>query len=274
MQNRLAGTLAVAIILSMGACATIEQWVQKPEISFDSLSAQDMSLLEGTFLFRFKVFNPNPVGVHLNDISYQLTINGERFISSRIDQGLNLRASDTAPLTIPVTIGYLDIYNTLASFLRSDTLDYGLSGSAGVGPLRIPFQTSGKLDVPKMPTISVDRIIVDRMAYTGASLRLVLAMQNPNAFAVQMDGLEYALRIGNLELAKGVARHEAAVAQNGRSNMNVAAELNFSELGRGAQALLTGSSTRCHLSGNMLVKTSAGLQKIPYQFAGKVPFIK
>jgi LEA14-like dessication related protein len=274
MRNWLAGTLAFAIILSMGACATIEQLIQKPEITFDSLRAQDMSLLEGTFLFRFEVSNPNPVGVHLNDISYHLTINGEPFISGRLDQGLTLTASGTAPMEIPVTIGYLDIFNTLSRFIQSDALDYRLGGSAGVGPLRIPFLTSGTLDVPRMPTISVDRISVDRIAYAGASLTLVLGLQNPNAFAMNMDGLEYAARLGDLELAKGVARDVAALAKNGRSSMDVAVDLNFFELGRGAQALLNGSSAHCHLSGNMLVKTSVGMRKIPFQFAGKVPLSK
>ncbi|MBC2712245.1 MAG: LEA type 2 family protein [Desulfosarcina sp.] len=274
MQKKLSAALILVMALIIGGCATIEQLIQKPEIAFDSLGTRNMSLLEGTLLFRFNVSNPNPVGVRVDDILYDLDINGERFISSRLAQGLNLAASDTSPMEIPVTINYLKFFNSLSRFIRSDALDYRLTGSAGVGPLRIPYRASGRIDVPKLPDITVDSIKVDSISFTGASLKLALGMRNPNAFALKMDGLEYTARLGDVELAKGVARNVTPLAGNGRSVMTVDVNLNFLELGRSAQALLSGSSTRCHLSGNMLFNTLAGVEKIPFQFDGKVPFIK
>ena len=158
--------------------------------------------------------------------------------------------------------------------MQTKALDYRISGSAGVGPLRIPYRTSGKLDMPKLPDISVDSIKVNSLSFTGASLKLSLGMKNTNAFAMKMDGLEYVAQLGNMELAKGVARHVTPLKANDRSLMDIDVNLNFLELGRTAQTLLSGSSTPCRLTGNMLVNTQAGWQKIPFQFDGKVPLIK
>ena len=103
LQKRIAVVLLTMAVL-IGSCATLEQLIQKPQITFDRLDFRDMSLLEGTFVFRFNIANPNPVGVRLDDILYDLDINGSRFLSSRLDRGLNLVASGTAPLEIPLTI--------------------------------------------------------------------------------------------------------------------------------------------------------------------------
>jgi len=274
MHTKTAVAAVLAIILMLGGCATIEQLVKKPEITFDSLAARDMSLLQGTFLFRFNVANPNPVGLHLGDILYDLDINGKRFVSSRLDQGVDLVAAGSSPLEIPVTINYLDFFGSLAKLVGSDTLDYRLSGSAAVGPLHIPYRSSGKLDVPKLPDISVDSIKIDSLSLTGAALKMTLGLKNPNAFGLNMDGLEYTARLGDIELAKGTARKIAPLAAKQRSLMDIAVNLNFLEMGRSAMTLLSGSSAKCNFTGNMLMDTTAGRQKIPFQFNGKVPFLK
>lgn len=274
MQSKLTVVLLLGIVLMLGGCATLEQLVQKPEITFDSLGTRDMSLVEGTLLFRFNVANPNPVGLHLDDILYNLDINGQPFVSSRLNQGVNLVASGSSLLEIPVTVNYLKAFNSLAQFVKADALNYRLSGSAGVGPLRIPYRTSGALDVPKLPDISVENIAIDSLSFSGASLKLSLGMANPNAFVLRMDGLEYAARLGDLDLAQGVARQIAPLTANGRSTMAIDVNLDFMKLGRGAMTLLSGSSGRCQLTGNMLVNTLTGMEKVPFQFDGRVPLLK
>jgi LEA14-like dessication related protein len=156
----------------------------------------------------------------------------------------------------------------------ADQLDYRLSGSAAVGPFRIPYRSSGKLDIPKLPDISVEKIKIDSFSLTGARLKLTLGLKNPNAFAMKMDGLEYAAELGDVKLAEGNASMSNALGANGRSMMDLDLRLNFLELGRSARTLLSGSSARCRLTGNMLMNTPAGMQKLPFQFDGKVPFTK
>ena len=274
MQKKTALAAILALVLTVGGCATIQELVKRPEITFDSLDAREMSLTQGTFLFRFNVANPNPVGLHLDDILYDLEINGQRLVSSRLDQGVNLVASGSAPLEIPITINYLDIFDSLTKLVGSDTLDYRLSGSAAVGLLRIPYRSSGKLDVPKLPDISVESIKIDSLSFGGAALKMTLGLKNPNAFGLKMDGMEYAARLGDLQLAKGTTRNITPLTAKGRSLMDIAVNLDFLEMGRGAMTLLSGSSAACNFTGNMLMETPAGTQKIPFRFDGKVPFIK
>lgn len=272
--KRTAIIIGAVLLLTLGACATIERLIQKPEITFDSLGTRDMSLLEGTVLFRFNVSNPNPVGVHLGDILYDLDISGEPLVSGQLSQGLDLAASGTSPLEIPVTVNYLDLFHSLAQLVNADPLDYRLSGSAAVGPFRIPYSSSGKLDIPKLPDITVENIKIDSFSLTGAKLKLILGLKNPNTFALKMDGLEYAAQLGDVKLAEGTANMNTALGANGRSMMDLDLNLNFLELGRSVGTLLSGASAPCRFTGNMLMKTPAGMQKIPFQFDGDVPFLK
>jgi hypothetical protein len=56
--------------------------------------------------------------------------------------------------------------------------------------------------------------------------------------------------------------------------MAIDLDLSFLELGRSAQALLTGASARCQFSGNLLVDSLAGIQRVPFAFDGNVPLIR
>lgn len=56
-------------------------------------------------------------------------------------------------------------------------------------------------------------------------------MNNPNAFTMPMDGLEYAALFGEVELAKGMARQVAPLTVNGRSTMDIDVNLNCSGAG-------------------------------------------
>ena len=261
-------------LLLLNGCATLEDLVQKPQIAFDSVGTRDMSLLAGTFVFRFNVTNPNPVGITLSDIVYDLDINGKSFVSSRMDQGLTLAASGTAPLEIPITLDYLELFDSLAGFLKSDAVSYRLTGSAGVGPFRIPYQRAGSIEMPKLPDITVDSIRMQQLSLSGARLQLVLGMKNPNAFGVAMDGLEYTARMGDTTLASGKTSQISRLAANGQSRVGIDLNLDFLKLGSGVRSLLSGSSAPLTLTGNMLVDSKIGTKKVPFSFDGKVPFAK
>lgn len=135
-------------------------------------------------------------------------------------------------LEIPVTVNYLGIFNLLSGFIQAATHWTADSADQRVwGYFRIPYRTSGTLDVPKLPDISVDSFKIERLSFTGASLRLSLGMNNPNAFTMPMDGLEYAALFGEVELTKGMARQVAPLTVNGRSTMDIDVNLNCSGAG-------------------------------------------
>ncbi len=274
MGTAKAAAVLLAVMIILGGCATIEQLVKKPAITFDNLAVREMSLTQGTFLFRFNVANPNPVGLHLDDIVYDLELNGQRVVSSRLDRGVRLVASGSSPLEIPITIDYLDFFDSLSALVGADRLDYRLSGSAAVGPLRVPYRSSGQLDLPQLPAISVERIKIDNLSLSGADAILRIGLANPNAFGLTMGGLEYAARLGDLELAKGTARVVNALKARGRATMDLDIHLDFLKMGRGATMLLSEPSSRCRLIGNMLMDTPAGMHKVPFRFDGTVPLSK
>jgi outer membrane protein assembly factor BamE (lipoprotein component of BamABCDE complex) len=61
MRSKTATAVALALILTLSGCATIQELIQEPEITFDGVAVRDISLVEGTFLIQFLVSNQNYV---------------------------------------------------------------------------------------------------------------------------------------------------------------------------------------------------------------------
>ncbi len=274
MKNKGLFIAVIIWLLLMSGCATLDQIVQKPIVRFDSVGIDNLSLVEGTFLFRFNVENPNPVGIRVSEIIYDLRLNDRNFVKSRLDQGLRLRGSGVSPMEIPVTINYLDLFDSVATFTKSDFIKYNLTGSIGVGPFRIPYRTQGKMDVPKLPKISVDKVKINAISFTGASLRFVLGLENQNAFDIGLDGIEYAIKLGDTSLARGTARPDAPLVKNSRTNLGVDMDINILQAGRSFKELISRPSAGCSIIGNMLYNTQRGVKKVPFNFKGNVPLIR
>lgn len=272
-RRRIALVMFALILGLFGGCATLNQLVQKPTVTFHSLDLEDASLLESTLRFNFKVNNPNPIGLRTGRLNYDLKINDSPFTSGHLDQGVSLPSEGTGTLSVPITVAYLDFLDSIVSLVQNRTATYDLKGTMAVGPFDIPFQTQGKFDLPRMPKISLDAVNIEKLSFTGASLNCRLRMDNPNAFNILFKQLDYTLKLGQTRVAKTSAATEGVLGQKGASTMNLALDLSFADIGRAGYQLLMGNSSTYQIEGQMLMDSSTlGSRAVPFSASGKVPF--
>ena len=126
--------------------------------------------MESTLIFNFKANTPNPINIRASRITYDLKLNGQNFLRGQLDQGLSLPACSMARLRIPMEINYLDFFKTISRMMQARTAAYDLLGRFEVGPLTIPFNATGTLDLPQLAKFSLERINIRKLSWSGANL--------------------------------------------------------------------------------------------------------
>jgi LEA14-like dessication related protein len=253
------------LALGLAACAMLNQAIKEPTISF-------LDLTRGDFLFNFEVHNPNPLGLKLSRMSWGLTINQKQVAKSSHEKDLHLPARGTAIMSLPVSVRYLELFKNAADFLAAKSIAYELLGSARVGPFTIPYRKSGTLDLPRLPSVSVESIHLGNLSLSSAALSLTLSIRNPNDFDVDLQGLNYAFKLQGRELAKGALKTTTQIAKKGETQLSLDLDLSFSELGRSVSAILQGQSAPYQISGEMLLNSSDGTgRRVPFQSSGRIP---
>jgi LEA14-like dessication related protein len=275
MVRRMLILLLLVCTVALSGCATLKELIQKPTVAFESVTFQDMSLFDGTLVFSFKVTNPNPIGINLDKIGYDLKIGDKDLVKGTIDKGLSLKARGTETVELPISINYLDFFKSITDFINSDKIKYDLSGFFQIAMLSIPYQAKGSLDIPKIPEISLKNIQVKNISFTGASLLMTLEIDNNNPFAVAIKSLNYGINLGGAKFANGATTKPTDITKNGKSTVEIPVYVDFLKLGRSAYKLLTKSSTGYELTGNMKISIpKVGDKEFPFSKVGQIPIGK
>lgn len=142
-----------AIALSLPSCASLEDVIQSPGVTLNTIEIQDIDFSAQTFVLGFEVSNPNPFPLPISSIDYGVTLDGERFASGRTAADISVPASGRSDIAISVE---LDLFRTAPKVLylvreaTEDGIPYEVRGNLGVDlPLvdKVPFGTEGHVRV-------------------------------------------------------------------------------------------------------------------------------
>ncbi len=155
--------LTVAWLALLTACAGLAGLSQKPEVSVASVDLRQLGFLEQHFAVQLRIRNPNDVALPITGLSFDIEVNGQRFVSGVSDKAVTVPRFGDALLevtAISTLAGALKQFYALqrgaqrgvqnGSQLRGpERLDYRISGRlqlAGVGS--VPFERQGDLRLP------------------------------------------------------------------------------------------------------------------------------
>lgn len=275
-RQRIGGLIIPALLAALlNGCATLEQLIQKPTASFAGVELNHANLVQGTAVFNFTVNNPNPIHIRASRITYDLKLNGRNFVAGELDQGMMLAAGSTSNLSVPITMQYLEFFDSLSQLWKTKGADYALSGGFDVGPFTIPFRANGQFTLPKMPRISLESIKIAKFSPSGARLNCQLKMDNPNAFQLLFKRLDYNLKLAGTPFTQASALPQGPIEENGASMLNFGFDISFSQIGYSAYQLLRGSDANYQLDGAIVFDAVSGKENdIPINVTGRVPFIR
>lgn len=265
---------AVAGITVLAGCAALEQMIQKPTAAFSGMQITSADLFKSTAVFNFDIHNPNPLNIRAGRITYDLKLNGRDFVKGRLAQGVTLPAGGTGTLQVPVTMAYLDFFDSMAQLWNTRSADYALTGGFTVGPFVIPFQAHGVIDLPAMPKLSLESIEVQKLSLSGATLRCRLQMTNPNNFDLLFKKLDYTLRLGGASLGRASALSPGPIGKKDKSTIALALNVSFAQLGSSVFQLLQGAKADYKLDGGIIFdRPQNGASNVPFSLSGRAPLL-
>jgi LEA14-like dessication related protein len=259
--------LALALPLLLAGCAGLQEFaasaVQRPKLTFRAASVEALDLEGATVALTWDLENPNAFGVDLAKIAWAVDAEGTRVASGDLPGGLQVRANGKSPVTFPVRVRYRDVPG-IVSLLGGgkDVIRYKVAATVGVrtplGVLDLPVAHEDTLRLPSMPRFALDGLSVRSMGFDAIVLDVRVRIRNPNAFALPLGKLDYALAIGGTEVARagGVAMEPVAGATSGV--VVVPVRLDIASAGRVVTELSRGGEVQVGLDG------SASLGGIPF----------
>jgi LEA14-like dessication related protein len=160
-QSTLVGSLfLLATLIFLNGCAALSGLKEEPKISIADIKIQDIKALEGVFLIKLRVLNPNDVSLDLRAVKCELEINGRHFASGITDSKLSVPAHGTQIIPVTVYASVLDIVASVVDLMHTagttvskekQLLPYTLRGTVGVSARgfekEIPFTSTGELSL-------------------------------------------------------------------------------------------------------------------------------
>jgi LEA14-like dessication related protein len=143
-----------------------------------------------------------------------------------------------------------------------------------LGVVNVPVSKSGELPLLKLPKVRLDALRVSRLSLTGAELILAVKLNNPNAFSMLIDHLQYQLDINERSWFSGDSRDSVQITEKGESIINIPVSISFLEVGRSAYQLLSGDrDLNYQFGGEIDLGTSIPLLQrvsLPFDQSGEI----
>lgn len=257
--------------------------VRKPEVDFIGARVNELSFDSVGLLFDLKIRNPNSLGLKMAGFSYDLLINNSSFVKGNQDRELEISARGENTVQIPVSIGFLDLYQVFQSLLDQDVSRYQINCSFSfdvpvLGVVSIPVSKDGEFPLLKLPKVSLDSLKLRNLTLSGAELTLRIGLGNPNSFSMIFSRLKYQLEINGESWISGDAKEGVEVAEKGEAFLDIPIRLNFIQMGRSAYQLLNRDESLNYQFGGMIdLATSMPLLEqvnLPFDYSGLIKVLR
>ncbi len=123
------------------------------------------------------------------------------------------------------------------------------------------------------PTLSVADLVPKQFAKDGQVFTLKLKVDNPNALAIPVEGMDYALNFAGYEVASGASNNAVRIPARGTGFVEVDIKANLIEvLPQIAKAVMSGERNISYGLKGAINLDSAFVKTIPFDKQGEIPF--
>lgn len=248
-------------LMGLAACdpGNIKQALdnQKPTVTVVDQRLTHLDFERVNLAFGIQVDNPNPVKIQLAGLDYDLQLADHSFVSGKQTKQMKLAASGRSHFELPLSMSFKEIYEGLGELKGKDEIPYVLTTGLMIdvpllGKLRYPVKTEGTLPLPKLPKVSLKDLTLEKLSFSGATLALNLQVENPNAFGLSLDTLQYNFNVNGKRWLSGERSSLGNINKGGANTITLPISLNFMEMGSGLYGLLQGGEDlNYNLSGKL-----------------------
>ena len=274
--------ILIAIFLS--SCSALNELagevkIKRPQVDFAGAKITGLSFDAADLMFDLRIRNPNSVGMKITGFDYDFLINGNSFLKGNQDRGLEIEASGESIVQLPLSLRYTDLYQTFASLRDQDISTYQINFGFAfdlpiLGRVDIPVSKTGDFPLLRIPRIGIDTLRLRSLSLTGADLVLRVQVDNPNAFSMLLEKLQYQFEVNEQKWISGYAEEPTEIAEEGQGFIEIPIFLDLFEMGRSVYQLLAGGDDLSYkFGGNLDLATSLPLLEevsLPFDRSGSI----
>lgn len=248
--------LALSLPFFAGGCALFQAILggQRPELTFREVRLTSWALDKVDLELVYELENPFDLALTLDEVVYQLEVEGRRLVSGMPEKGLRIRGRGKQVLRFPATVHFLDVIPVVTALFSRDELNYRASGSLGVatpvGVVALPLSHSGAIGVPKLPKIEITGLSAPKVSASGAELSLGVKLHNPNDFPVKLDAMDWNFLVDRASLASG-RLGATSLAKGGERELRIPIRVGMGGGLQAVQRLVSGQKRAISLKGNL-----------------------
>jgi LEA14-like dessication related protein len=229
------GFVLMAGFLAMG-CQYLPAGM-KPEIVGLTPRITGIDLAGVNMAFDMDVKNPYPVAIRAPKFKYNLAVEGLALASEQIVEGVDLPARKVGVASLPVRVGYQDLFRVMSNLRDANQAGYELEGAfllAAAGQdFELPFAHNGTMPILQPPKFSAMNFKTPQVTATGAKVALDANVLNPNIFTVGFRNLGYSLQIGDIPVGNLVVSTLEQLQAGGSGQMSFGGQVSALDAVRG-----------------------------------------
>lgn len=233
-------------LLFLSGCAELGDLFQKPTARIESVELVEADFTSVTLQVNVEIDNPNSVGITLSAYDYRLSASGKIVVEGSREEPVSLRAQDSSIIPIPVRVGFSELAALGTAVISDNVIPVNLGLGLEItfpymGTARLDISGEGEIPVLRPPIIRPASIKVEQITLTGADILLIANVENPNGFDLTINKAEGRLFVAGQEWGVIQSQSGRWIPSGKNIAMNTRMKVDFSEVGRSAWSLLTGS---------------------------------
>ena len=100
--------------------------IQEPSVKIADVRMTSLSFNKVDLLFNIDINNPNSAGINLSGFDYNFKLEDKSFINGEQDEGLAIKPNGSEIIKLPLSLNYVDIFNTFSDIKNLDSVKYNL----------------------------------------------------------------------------------------------------------------------------------------------------
>jgi LEA14-like dessication related protein len=121
------------------------------------------------------------------------------------------------------------------------------------------------------PRVSVRRVDITSVSFTGVGANIVFAVDNPNIIGLDLTRLWYQLTIDGHPFVQGSGDHALHVPANGSGELQLPISVRFVDLAEALASLFTKRQVPFNIATKLGFGTPLGVLDVPVGYAGTLP---
>lgn len=266
----------LAVVASSVSALALENDIKiaLEEKRVESLSPEGLDLV-----FYIRLDNVSSRDYSLIGYTYRFVIQEQEYFrlpERSLERALPLNRGSHEMIRLPVRITYDHLYRSIAGARDAVSVNCYIMGEMVFTRGRrrggsVPFAFSADFPIFRAPTVAVHSIKARALTIGGADLEVELKVVNPNGFSLDMDDLEYDLKLGGHPLQHGRVRSSDPVPASSEHILSIPLLFNFYDVGKDVYALLQQESVSCQVTGTLFVRTEWERLSLPFELNQRVP---